>query len=91
MANRETSPDRPGAICDKTPICVPSDPMLPKPQRAYVAISRERGARSAYMASLVKAVNATNSFWKRGVSFLLLLHPSFHMKKRGKFFGFEGK
>lgn len=69
MANRETSPDRPGAICDKTPICVPSDPMLPKPQRAYVAISRERGARSAYMASLVKAVNATNSFWKRGVSF----------------------
>ena len=31
MATLETSPERLGAIWDKTPICVPSEPILPKP------------------------------------------------------------
>ena len=30
-ATRETSPDRPGAIWESTPICVPREPKLPKP------------------------------------------------------------
>lgn len=30
-ATRETSPARPGAIWDRTPIWVPREPMLPKP------------------------------------------------------------
>ena len=28
-----TSPALPGAICDNTPICVPREPILAKPQR----------------------------------------------------------
>jgi hypothetical protein len=35
-------PLRPGASCDKTPIWIPTDEMLPKPQTAYVAMRRER-------------------------------------------------
>lgn len=31
MATLETSPERLGAIWDKTPICVPREPILPKP------------------------------------------------------------
>jgi len=34
MATRETSALRPGAICAKTPIWLPREPMLAKPQRA---------------------------------------------------------
>lgn len=30
-ATREISPARPGAIWDSTPICVPREPMFPKP------------------------------------------------------------
>ena len=46
-ASRDTSPERAGEICDRTPIWVPREPMLAKPQSAYVAIRRERGERSA--------------------------------------------
>ena len=46
-ATRETSPDRLGASWDRTPICAPRDPRLANPQRAYVAMRRERGVRSA--------------------------------------------
>jgi hypothetical protein len=41
-ANPATSPVLPGAICESTPICVPREPMFPKPQRLYVAMSFER-------------------------------------------------
>ena len=30
-ATRETSPARDGAICERTPICVPKEPKLPNP------------------------------------------------------------
>lgn len=33
-ATLETSPDLAGEICESTPICVPREPMLPKPHRA---------------------------------------------------------
>lgn len=41
-ASPATSPVLPGAICESTPICVPREPMLPKPHRLYVAMSLER-------------------------------------------------
>jgi hypothetical protein len=34
-ATRETSPAREGAICERTPICVPKEPKLPKPVYSY--------------------------------------------------------
>ena len=34
MASLETSPPRPGATCESTPIWVPTEPKLAKPQRA---------------------------------------------------------
>lgn len=47
IATRDTSPLRCGASWDKTPIWLPREPMLAKPHRAYVAMRRERGDRSA--------------------------------------------
>jgi hypothetical protein len=35
-ATRETSPAREGAICERTPICVPKEPKLPKPVYSYM-------------------------------------------------------
>ena len=55
-AKRLTSPAREGAIWDKTPICVPKDPMFAKPHRAYVAMRRDRKERSAYDGSVWRAV-----------------------------------
>ena len=52
MASLLTSPLRLGAIWESTPICVPNEPMLAKPQSAYVAMRRERGERSAYDGSV---------------------------------------
>lgn len=54
-ATRDTSPLRPGDICDSTPICVPREPMLAKPHSAYVAMRRERGDRAAYIGSFCRA------------------------------------
>jgi hypothetical protein len=62
-ASRDTSPPLLGAIWLSTAICVPSEPMLPKPHRLYVAMSFERGERSAYIGLFVKASYATNSFY----------------------------
>ena len=44
-ARRETSPERVGAIWDRTPTAVPSEPILAKPQSAYTAMRRERSER----------------------------------------------
>jgi hypothetical protein len=41
-AREATSPVLFGAICESTPIWVPSEPMLPKPHRLYVAINFAR-------------------------------------------------
>lgn len=46
-----TSPLRPGEIWLSTPIVVPKLPKFPKPQTAYVAMSRLRGDRFAYAGS----------------------------------------
>ena len=47
MASLETSPALEGASCPKIPIWIPKEPMFPKPQTAYVAMSLDRGLRSA--------------------------------------------
>lgn len=56
-ATLATRPPLPGASCDSTPIWMPTDEMLPKPHSAYVAMSRERGERSAYAGSEVRDAN----------------------------------
>jgi len=61
-ATRETSADLPGEIWDKTPICVPSDPIFANPHSAYVAMIVDRGESPAYAGSVVSSKKATNSF-----------------------------
>ncbi len=48
-------PPCPGASCERTPIWMPTEPMLPQPQRAYVTMSFERAERVAYSAWEVSA------------------------------------
>src|ERR1700744_5971870 len=55
-AGLETSAPRAGAIWLSTPICVPSEPRFPNPQREYEAIIRLRGERSANSGSFVSFV-----------------------------------
>jgi hypothetical protein len=62
-ANLLTSPPRPGAICDRIPIWIPREPMLPKPHSAYVAMRRDRGERAPKEGSVVRVLKATYSFW----------------------------
>lgn len=46
----------------RIPTWIPSEPMFPKPQQAYVAISWDRGDRSAYSALVASSENALYSF-----------------------------
>ena len=61
-ATRETSADLLGEICDKTPICVPKDPIFAKPHSAYVAMTTDRGESDWYAGSVVSRIKAKNSF-----------------------------
>lgn len=61
-ATRDTSAALLGDIWDKTPICVPREPMLAKPHSAYVAMILDRGESDSYTGSEVSMMKATNSF-----------------------------
>jgi hypothetical protein len=56
-ATLATRPALPGASVESTPIWIPTEEILPKPQTAYVAMSWERGERANWYSSDVKLAN----------------------------------
>lgn len=55
IATSATALAFPGASRDKTPIWIPTALMFPKPQRAYVAMRRERGEIEPYFGLCVSS------------------------------------